>query len=53
MKIEQRLSKLLLKTAQSSLNVIKPSRSVNARKRSRIQPNRGESAGAESRLGRF
>jgi len=52
-KNEQRLSKLLLKTAQSSLNVIKPSRSVNARKTSRMRSNKGESTSANFRRDRF
>ncbi|MGB8957512.1 MAG: hypothetical protein WCC00_00730 [Candidatus Aminicenantales bacterium] len=39
------MSKLLLKAAQSSLSVIKPSRSANARKTSWIRSNRGESGG--------
>jgi hypothetical protein len=42
-KIEQRLYKLLLKIAQSSLDVIKPSRFVNARKARRMRSNKGES----------
>ena len=41
------------KMAQSSLNVIKPSRSVNARKSSQMRSNREESAGAEFRRDRF
>ena len=45
--IEQSLNKLLLKTAQSSLNVIKPSRPVKARKTNKIRPNRGEAVGAD------
>ena len=53
LKIEQRLYKLLLKIAQSSLNVIKPSRSVTVRKRSRMRSNRGESVGAEFLEDRF
>ena len=52
-KIEQRLSKLLLKTAQSSLNVIKPSRSINARKTSQLRSYRGEAIGRDFRRGRF
>ena len=52
-KIEQRLYKLLLKIAQSSLNVIKPSRSVSARKTKKMHSNRGESAGVEFCRNRF
>jgi hypothetical protein len=49
----QRLSKLVLKIAQSSLNVIKPSRSVNARKTIWMRSNRGESTEVDFPRNRF
>jgi hypothetical protein len=43
----------LLKTAQSSLNVIKPSRSVNARKTNQLLSNRGEARRRDFSRDRF